>query len=53
MQMDEGLDTGAVLAQAELPLHPPRVLQNFRNPSPRLGAELLSENLNDLAQWAG
>ena len=50
MQMDEGLDTGAVLAQAEQPLTPTSRTPELSESLSRLGAKLLSENLNDLAQ---
>ena len=50
MQMDEGLDTGAVLAQAEQPLTPASRTPELSESLSRLGAKLLSENLNDLAQ---
>ncbi|KAB7627243.1 methionyl-tRNA formyltransferase [Alkalilimnicola sp. S0819] len=45
MRMDEGLDTGAVLAEAALPIEPEDTTGVLHDKLARLGAELLVESL--------
>ena len=50
MQMDEGLDTGPVLAQSETPLNPSSRTATLSEELSKLGAELLSQSLDALAE---
>ena len=49
MQMDEGLDTGAVLAQAEYPLTSDSRTPALSSALSALGAQLLQDSIDDLA----
>jgi methionyl-tRNA formyltransferase len=50
MRMDEGLDTGPILAQAECPIAPDDTTATLTTKSANLGAELLVETLSG---WLG
>ncbi|MDP3984129.1 MAG: methionyl-tRNA formyltransferase [Acidimicrobiia bacterium] len=47
MQMDEGLDTGPVIATSSTPIRPDETGQELSGRLARLGAELLSQHLAD------
>jgi methionyl-tRNA formyltransferase len=49
MQMDEGLDTGAMLLQQELEIHPTETAATLHDRLATLGAEVLLETLGDMA----
>jgi len=47
MKMDAGLDTGAILAQAETPIHPEDNAETLQDRLARMGAELLVRTIPD------
>jgi methionyl-tRNA formyltransferase len=48
MLMDEGLDTGPILRQVQLPIGPDETAGELHDRLAQVGAHLLSESLNDL-----
>jgi methionyl-tRNA formyltransferase len=50
MQMDEGLDTGAMLAAEAVPIQPKTTAQQLHDRLAALGARLLVETLDDVAR---
>jgi methionyl-tRNA formyltransferase len=48
MQMDEGLDTGDIILQKDLPLHPQIALQELHDKCAKIGGESLLEVLTNI-----